>query len=108
MALTREFKDTVMEMCKDPNYRKALLIEALESYLEGDMAVGNALLRDYLNGCKAFSEVAEALQINESGLRRMLSPKGNPTVLNFFRLFSVCQKREGFESADDFLSLAHS
>jgi len=49
MVLTREFKNTVMELCKDPEYRKGLLLEALESYLEGDIVVGNSLLRDYLN-----------------------------------------------------------
>ncbi|AUR82236.1 hypothetical protein NVP1022O_23 [Vibrio phage 1.022.O._10N.286.45.A10] len=50
MALTREFKETVTELCKDTEYRKALLVEALESYLEGDFPTGNALMRDYLNG----------------------------------------------------------
>lgn len=44
MALTREFKDTVMELCKDPAYRKALLLEALEAYLDGDILIGNSLI----------------------------------------------------------------
>lgn len=94
MALTKEFKDTVMELCKDPEYRKALLHEALESYLEGDIAVGNSLVRDYLNGSQAFLEVATSLQIKESGLRRMVGPVGNPTAKNFFRLFNTCLQRE--------------
>lgn len=103
MALTRKFKDTVMELCKDPEYRKGLLLEALESYLEGDIAVGNAMLRDYLNGTQSFQEVAYDLQMKEAGVRRMVSPKGNATAKNLFRLFKVCQNREGIHSADDFL-----
>ncbi len=105
MALTREFKDTVMELCRDPEYRKGLLLEALESYLEGDIVVGNSLLRDYLNGTQAFSEVANHLQMQETGLRRMVSPNGNATAKNLFRLFKICQDREGIHSADEFLSL---
>ncbi len=106
MALTREFKDTVMELCKDSEYRKGLLLEALESYLEGDIVVGNSLLRDYLNGTQAFGEVAQNLQMQEAGLRRMVSPNGNATAKNLFRLFKVCQDREGINSADEFLSNA--
>lgn len=105
MALTRQFKETVMELCKDPEYRRGLLLEALESYLEGEIVVGNSLLRDYLNGTQAFSEVAQELQIQEASLRRMLSASGNATAKNLFRLFKVCQKREGIQSADEFLGL---
>lgn len=103
MALTREFKDTVMELCKDPEYRKGLLLKALESYLEGDIVVGNSLLRDYLNGTQAFDEVAKALQMQMPGLRRMVSPNGSATAKNLFRLFKICQDREGIHSAGEFL-----
>ena len=106
MALTREFKDTVLELCKDPEYRKGLLLEALESYLEGDIAVGNSMLRDYLNGTQAFQEVAQEMQMQEAGLRRMVSPKGNATAKNLFRLFKLCQDREGIHSADELLGHA--
>lgn len=106
MALTREFKDTVLELCKDPEYRKGLLLESLESYLEGDVIVGNSLLRDYLNGTQAFEEVARSLQMQEAGLRRMVSPKGNATAKNLFRLFKICQEREGIHSANELLHVA--
>ncbi|MCD8505385.1 MAG: hypothetical protein LRY53_09300 [Burkholderiaceae bacterium] len=106
MALTREFKETVMQLCQDPQYRRALLVEALESYLEGEVAVGNALLRDYLNGTQSFVDVARALRMQESGLRRMLSANGNATAKNLFRLFKVCQKREGISSPRELMGLA--
>lgn len=95
MALTREFKDTVMELCQDPDYRKALLIEALETYLEGDIPTGNALMRDYLNGCLGFAEIANNIGLKESSLRRMLAPKGNPQLKNFFLIFNACRDKEG-------------
>lgn len=106
MALTREFKQTVMELCKGPEYRKALLLEALESYLEGDIAIGNSLLRDYLNGTLSFTEVAQALEMQEAGLRRMVGPSGNATAKNLFRLFRICLNREGIRSAEEFLKCA--
>lgn len=66
--------------------------------------MSNSLLRDYLNGSQAFGEVAKDLQMQEAGLRRMVSPNGNATAKNIFRLFNVCQEREGIHSADEFLS----
>lgn len=104
MALTREFKDTVMELCKDPEYRKGLLLEALASYLDGDIVIGNSVFRDYLNGTQAFQEVAQQMQIQEASLRRMLGSKGNATAKNIFLLFKLCQDREGIHSADEFLA----
>lgn len=106
MALTREFKETVLELCKDPEYRKGLLLEALESYLEGDIVVGNSLLKDYLNGTQAFEEVALDMRMQEAGLRRMVSSKGNATAKNLFRLFKLCQEREGIDSPDELFGRA--
>lgn len=110
MALTREFKETVMELCSDPQhgaeYRKALLLESLEAYLEGDVVVGNSLLRDYLNGTQAFSEIALKMGMQEAGLRRMVSPKGNATAKKLFTLFKLCQDREGIKSAEQLLKVA--
>lgn len=99
MALTREFKETVLELCKDAEYRKGLLLEALETYLKGDVPEGNALLRDYLNGTQAFAEVAARLEIQEASLRRMVGQKGNATAKNLFRLFKLCYDREGINPA---------
>ena len=46
------------------------------------------------------------IQIQEAGLRRMVSPSGNATAKNLFRLFKACQDREGIRSADEFLGCA--
>jgi hypothetical protein len=44
--------------------------------------------------------------MQEAGLRRMVSPSSNATAKNLFRLFKVCQRREGIRSADEFLGYA--
>lgn len=106
MALTREFKDTVMQLCNSADYRKELLLEALESYLDGDIGIGNSLLRDYLNGTQAFADVAREMALQEASLRRMVGPKGNATAKNLFSLFRICLLQEGIRSADEFLNQA--
>ena len=50
MALTRDFKETVKaRVSADPAFRAALLTEAVELLLSGDVATGKAMLRDYIN-----------------------------------------------------------
>ncbi|TNC83782.1 MAG: hypothetical protein CSH49_20445 [Alcanivorax sp.] len=95
MALTRDFKDTVVEQCKDPEFRVALLLEAIETYLEGDIEVGSSMLRDYLNATQSFAGIADRMQIHEASLRRMVSANGNPTAKNLLMLFKLCFEQEG-------------
>lgn len=104
MSLSREFKDTVMELCKDPEYRRHLLVEVLNAYLAGNIVEGNIRLRDYLNGTQAFQEVAKEMHMQESSIRRMLSEKGNATLKNFFTLFRICQQREGVHGIEGLLT----
>jgi hypothetical protein len=47
MPLTREFKETVMRRAKqDPDFRKELIVEASNAFLDGDIDTGKRLLRD--------------------------------------------------------------
>ena len=49
MALTRSFKETVQaRVLADRSFREALLREAIDTMLAGDIDVGKAILRDYL------------------------------------------------------------
>ena len=55
MALTRDFKDMVKARAeRDPEFRAALLTEAIEQMLSGDMETGKAVLRDYINATVGF------------------------------------------------------
>jgi len=91
MPLTRDFKETVMARAKsDRIFRSELIIEATNAFLGGDVETGKALLRDYLNGTESIVDIAQELQINEKSLRRMLGPKGNPTLKNFISILHAC------------------
>ena len=50
MALTRDFKETVLARAqRDARFREALFTEAINAYLAGDTTVGKAVLRDSSN-----------------------------------------------------------
>lgn len=50
MPLTHDFKETVRARAqRDPKFRQALLREAVECILNGDLDTGTAVLRDYVN-----------------------------------------------------------
>lgn len=96
MALTKEFRDTVQERARrDAGFRKALLTEAVNAYLEGDEATGRSVLRDVINATTGFEQLAEDLQKSSKSLHRMLGPKGNPNTSNFFAILQAVQKRLG-------------
>lgn len=55
MALTRSFTETVKARAQaDVEFRRELLREALETLLEGELDVGKAVLRDYINATVGF------------------------------------------------------
>ena len=107
MPLTRDFKETVMELAKDREFRIELLRGTVETYvLEADVVTGNLLLRDYLNATHAFDEVAQQLGMEVSSLRRMLSENGNGRSRNLFGVLQVCLKREGLNGLQVFSDAA--
>jgi DNA-binding phage protein len=79
MALTREFKETVKARAeRDPAFREALLIEAIELLLSGDVETGKAVLRDYINATVGFEKLAKEAGTPSKNLMRMFSVYGNP------------------------------
>jgi hypothetical protein len=51
MPPTRSFKETVKARVeRDPKFRTALLTEAVEQILSGDLDIAKVVLRDYLYG----------------------------------------------------------
>lgn len=96
MALTRDFKATVTaRVQRDPKFRKALLREAIESAIGGDVDTGKAVLRDYINATIGFPQLAAAVDIPPKSLMRMLAPAGNPTISHFFEIIALLQRHEG-------------
>ena len=96
MPLTRNFKDTIKQRAEtDPEFRLALLQEALESFLAGDTEEGKIILRDYINATIGFGELSSITNKNPKSLMRMLSPSGNPRAENLFEIIGHLQKQEG-------------
>ena len=54
MALTRDFKDTIKARAdRDPDFRKALVTEAIDCLLDDDFDTAKAILRDTINAPSA-------------------------------------------------------
>lgn len=95
MALTRHFKDTVMARAQhDARFRRALLTEAINELLAGDIAAGKALLRDYINATLGFEKLSAAVDRPVKSLQRMLGTSGNPTAENLFAILKALQEHE--------------
>jgi hypothetical protein len=95
MALTRHFKETVMERAKyDKAFRKAMFIEAINEFLMGDIDTAKKMLRDYINATLSFKPVAKAIHKDPKSVQRMLGVNGNPSSRSFSQLISFLQKHE--------------
>lgn len=100
MPLTRSFKDTVKARAeRDPAFREALLTEAVGQFLEGDLEIGKAVLRDYINATIGFERLAAETGSSSKSLMRMLGPSGNPTASNLFNVLQSVQKATGVHLA---------
>lgn len=96
MGLTRDFKDTVRARARsDPAFRVALLTEAIELLLSGDVATGKAVLRNYINATVGFDELAGEVGTPSKSLMRMFGAKGNPRADNLFSVISRLQQMTG-------------
>jgi DNA-binding phage protein len=95
MALTRTFRETVVARAeRDRRFRQAMLTEAINELLSGDIEAGKFLLRDYINATITFDGLAAALDKPSKSLQRMLGARGNPTAENIFAVLKVLQAKE--------------
>lgn len=100
MPLTHDFKDSfTVRAQRDHKFRQALLREAVECILLGDLETGKAVLRDYVNATVGFQDLEKNTHIPAKSLMRMLSPKGSPSVANFSLILAALQKTEGVHFA---------
>ena len=96
MALTKHFKQTVVQRAKcDPEFRRAMFIDAINELFSGDVDVAKAMLRDYINATITFQPLAEEVDKNSKSLQRMFSAKGNPTTKSLFEIVRILQEKEG-------------
>jgi len=93
MALTRDFKQTIVERVeRDPDFAKALLDEAATLFLSGEPDAARLILRDLVNATVGFESLAEMTHKPSKSLHRMLSPKGNPSMDNLAAIFGAIQR----------------
>lgn len=98
MTLTRSFKEAVKARAeRDPAFRDALLTEAVDQFLAGDIETGKAVLRDYINATIGFERLAQETGTSSKSLMRMLGPAGNPTATNLFGVLRTVQDASGVQ-----------
>ncbi len=94
MALTRDFKETIMARAqRDAKFRQALITESLNAYLAGDSATGKAIVRDLINATIGFEGLAAEVNKPSKSLHRMLGDKGNPSTENLFDILGALQRK---------------
>lgn len=95
MPITRSFRTTIMKRASlDLKYRRQMLAEAVNELLAGDLQVGKAMLRDYINATLSFEGLAKALNKPSKSVHRMLGPKGNPRAESIFGIIKILQEHE--------------
>jgi DNA-binding phage protein len=98
MALTRDFKRTVIERVqRDPEFARALLDEAATLFLNGEADTARLVLRDLVNATVGFEVLARETAKPAKSLHRMLSKNGNPTMDNLAAILGVVRKRLGVD-----------
>ncbi len=99
MALTREYRETVLARIKrDPKFARALYTEAVNALLEGETDEGLSILRDLVHASITFKKLAEQTGFGEKALHRMLSRRGNPTTRNLFAVTKTISKDLGIKT----------
>ena len=98
MPLTHDFKETIRARARrDRDFRQALLREAVERILNGDLETGKAVLRNYVNATAGFQDLEKRTRIPAKSLMRMLGPKGSPSAANFANILTALRNTEGVQ-----------
>ena len=96
MPLTRSFNETVKAKLQTSNdFRRALLREAVNAMIAGDLDTGKSVLRKYINGTIGFIQLGADLSRSPKVLMRMLGPSGNPHAKSLLEIVAYLQKLEG-------------
>ena len=96
MPLTHSFQETIRARAeRDPAFREALFLEAMQGLLRGDIDYGRTALRTYINATIGFERLSEVLARPPKSLMRMFGPRGNPTAENLMAVIHALQKETG-------------
>lgn len=93
MALTRDFKETVLARVQvHPKFRDALLKKGIEAALAGDVDSGKTILRDYIKATVGFEQLGAETGSSAKSLIRVCGPTGNPQTRNLFSVINHLQR----------------
>lgn len=93
---TKLFSETIHEQLeKSPSFRSAYLRGTMECLIGGEVETGKTLLRDFIDGTIGFPKLSNDLGRSPASLKRMLAPKANPPLRNFFEVTTYLLKLEG-------------
>ena len=96
MPLTRSFRETVQARARrDVKFRRALLAEAMQLLLDGNLEEGRSALRSCINATVGFERLGAALGRSPKSLMRMFGAAGNPTAENLLSVIGVLQAETG-------------
>lgn len=94
MALTRDFRQTVVERVeREPAFAQALLDEAATLFLNGEPETARLILRDLINATIGFEQLATLTAKPSKSLHRMMSSTGNPSMDNLAAIFHALRER---------------
>ena len=95
MPLTVPFHKTVQERARrDPLFRKGLLKEAAECFLNGEIGVCRSLLNDYVMASVGIGGLAEMTGRSPRSLMRLLSRTGNPQARTLLEVIQRLREHE--------------
>ena len=81
MPLTRDFRETIRARVeRDPAFREELLKEGVECLLSGEVEVGKAVLRDFINATIGFQAMGGLTGKSPKCLDAHVRP-GSPSLL---------------------------
>src|ERR1700682_816546 len=96
MPLTRSFRETVrVRAHRDAKFRQALLVEAMQALLDGNLEEGLAALRSCINATIGFEKLGATLGRSPKSLMRVFGPSGNPTAENLLGVIGLLQAEAG-------------
>ena len=82
---------------EDTEFRKGLLVSAINLALEGEVLAGKISLRDYIKSSDVMDDLCATLEESQASVGRMIAPAGKVTLENFVRIISTWVEREGMK-----------
>lgn len=95
--LTVPLAEVIRKRIKEqPEFGRALLEEAAQSILNGELDLARNIVRDVIKGTIGYAELGRRTGTPEKSLVRMFGPNGNPTASNISNVFVHLQEHGRF------------